>query len=66
MNPDLGDSDQAKRIQWRERLMRCDGGPEWLLHVSRLYGFREKLLGPDHIGLPDTLSRQMANMESDR
>jgi hypothetical protein len=39
--------------------MALPGGVAWLLHCSRLYDFRERLLAPDHIGLPRALQVAM-------
>ena len=46
---------EEQRIRFRQRLMTLPGGPAWLLHVGRMYEFNEKLLAPDHIGLPKNL-----------
>ena len=59
-----GHKRKYRRIDFRRRLMACDGGPEWLLHCARLYNFRERLLGPDHIGLPKSLRIQMGKTDA--
>lgn len=51
--------EELARIRWRALLMSITGGPEWLIHVSGLYDCRERLLGPDHIGLPDDLRKRL-------
>lgn len=49
---DMSNTAQLQRIKWRAQLMSLPGGVDWLLHCAQLYDFSEKLLGPDHIGLP--------------
>lgn len=50
---------EVQRIEWRRAMMQVEGGVEWLLHVSRLYGFRERLIAPDHIGMPTALRQRL-------
>ncbi len=46
---------QEQRIRFRQDLMSLPGGVAWLLHVSRLFDFRESVLGPGGFGLPHRL-----------
>ena len=46
---------EALRIRFRRALMALPGGTAWLLHVARLFEFRERLLGPGDFGMPTRL-----------
>lgn len=46
---------EEQRIRFRQTLMSLPGGVAWLLHVSRLFDFRESLLGPGGFGVPHPL-----------
>ena len=50
---------EAQRAAWRRKLMETPDGVAWLVHVSRLFGHVERLIGPEHIGLPDALRARM-------
>jgi len=50
---------ERQRILWRQRRMAVPGGVDWLLHCARLYGDRERLLGPDHLGLPSKIAQAL-------
>ena len=47
------------RINFRRDMLSLPGGPEWLLHISRLFGPSERILGPGNFGLPDRLRVMM-------
>lgn len=49
---------ELQRIEFRQRLMSTPEGMAWLLHVARLFGFRENILGPGDFGMPDHLRAQ--------
>lgn len=57
----LNDTD---RIHWRRQLLNTPGGQQWLLHCTRLYGFRERLLSPEHLGLPASIAKHMHNQSN--
>lgn len=64
MGEDLSSLEAERlRILWRQRLMAVPGGVGWLLHCARLYNDRERLLGPDHLGLPRAIAQTMATKE---
>lgn len=46
---------EALRIQFRQALMSVPGGVEWLVHVGKLFKFREQLLGPGDFGVPTSI-----------
>lgn len=50
---------ERERIRFRRSLLACDGGPEWLLHIVKLFGVHEQRLGPSDFGLPLSIQRQM-------
>ena len=51
--------ESAMRIAWRADLMSLQGGTAYLTTVACLFGHREPLLGPRHVGLPLDLQRGM-------
>ena len=50
---------ELERIRFRQQLLACEGGPEWLLHSIKLFGCHEKRLGPSDFGLPKHIMQQM-------
>lgn len=46
---------ESVRIQFRQALLSLPGGPAWLVHIGRLFGFREQFFAPGNFGLPTAL-----------
>jgi hypothetical protein len=43
------------RIRFRQALLSLPGGPAWLVHIGRLFGFHERFFAPGNFGLPNVL-----------
>lgn len=50
---------EAIRIRFRQALLSLPGGPAWMVHIGRLFGFRERFFAPGNFGLPRALRLRM-------
>jgi len=52
-------TEEAKRIRFRQDLMSCSGGIEWLLKMGSMFSLTCRALGYDSWGMPNALRAQM-------
>lgn len=47
--------EEYQRIRFRQAVMSLPGGANWLAHIARLFGTREKFFAPGNFGFPRRL-----------